>query len=634
MRYMKRILLCVFALWAVFFCALAERAKVVTPGGAANLRKSAGKKAALVEKIPNGASVDVEETDEEWACVSYQGKRGYILVEYLRLPSAAVGKTLYSNGNPLCVRETAAEDGPIRFLLPPDAPFTVQEIQGSMARIAYHDGEGYVAYEEIDSQSDAPAGKAAYIPMEGMVLAEHELFHQPSLAAPYQVTLKQGETVTVLTFDETWALAEKDGALGYVPTGMVQLIGPTERESADTQSSEKLLAAEKAQVKAEKALKKQFKAFKPKELTCISDLSAEGVDGFPVPLYRFTYINDRGQYRYIAYLDAEKGEALFCGDYTVFPYEVLGKSRFLSPIQNGLKLTFDRDILFPGQEVRINACHENAVSYTYRLYQNGKLISAETPVPYETVYFRPRESGVYRLEVTALDRQDAQYTAEAPIWVAEGEPDEDFTVSETDEPEDALLPYSQQDGWWFGQKYTKRSNLQVSGCAIFALSHALQMLGHTEESALPQNLAITYAACLVDGGTLNASLIGRAAKEFHYSTLPELIHDQPTILSRFERGAVFSFSVAKGHIALAAGLSADKTKVLVWDSAPSATFERIGEDAQMFVQDADGQFIPVHDLMEVPGAKYYPETGGFSGMTYYLDLSYAAKRGLRLIQPK
>ena len=629
MRYAKRILLCVLALWAVFFCAMAEQAKVITPGGAANLRKSANKKSSLVEKVPNGASVDAGETDGEWTRVTYKGKSGYMLTEYLRLPSSAVGKTLYSNGAPLCVRETAAKDAPILFLLPPDKPFTVLEIQDGIAHIVYDGGEGYAAYAELDSQNDAPAGKAAYIPMEGLVLAEHELLNQPSLAAPYRLTLKKGDAVTVLSFDETWALAEKDGVLGYVPTAMVQLIGPTERESAEAQSGEKLLTAEKAQAAAEKALKKQGKAFKPKELTCIFDLAAEGTAGFARPLYRFTYISSKGQYRYIVFVDAAKGDILFCGDYTAFSYEVLGRSRFLSPVQNGLKLTLDRDILFPGQEVKITAHHDAAVSYVYRLYQNGKLISVELPVPYETAYFRPRESGVYRLEVTALDAQDKPYIAEAPIWVAESDP----AVPEADEAESALIPYSQQDGWWLSQKYTKRSNLQVSGCAIFALSHGLQLLGHTEENALPQNLAITYAACLVDGGTLNASLIGRAAKEFNYSTLPELIHDQPTILSRFERGAVFSFSVAKGHIALAAGLSEDKTKVLIWDSAPAATFERI-ENGSIYQLGEDGSFRAVTNLMEMPGAKYYPETGGFNGMTYYLDMSYVAKRGLRLIQPK
>ena len=633
MRYTKRFLLCVLALWALLLCAGAEQAKVITPGGVANMRRDAAKKAPLVEQVPNGASVEVEEAGDEWTRVTYKNKHGYMQNEYLRFPSSAVGKTLYSNGGPLCVRESAADGSAILALLPPDVPVTVQEVSDGKALIAYDSGQGYVAYADLDSQNEAPAGKTTYIPMEGFMLSGHEMFHEARLDAPVALTLERGDQVTVLPFDETWALVQKDNATGYVPTAMVQLIGPTDRESvAAPDGGAKPLAADKAQAKAEKALKKQFKAFNAKALTCIYDYCPEGIAGYPVPLYRFTYISDQGQYRYIAYLEAAKGDALFCGDYTVFPYEVLARSRFLSPVQDGLKLTLDRDITFPGQEVRITAHHDAADAYIYRLYRNGKLISVELPVPYETAYFRPRESGVYRLEVTALNAQEVQAVAEASIWVAEGTGDKDFTVVET--LAESLAPYSQQDGWWLGQKYTKRSNLQVSGCAIFTLSHALQLLGHTEESALPQNLAVTYAACLVEGGTLNASLIGRAAKEFNYATLPDLIHDKGEIIDRFGRGAVFSFSIVKGHIALAAALGEDQSKVLIIDSAPAATFERMEEGNSIYYMAEDGTFHAAKDPMEMPEAKYYPETGGFNGMAYYLDLDYVAQRGVRLIQPK
>lgn len=282
--------------------------------------------------------------------------------------------------------------------------------------------------------------------------------------------------------------------------------------------------------------------------------------------------------------------------------------------------------------MEITAESDSAAAYSFNLYQKGKTLSLENKAPYSTVYFRPTESGVYRLEVIAYDESGASSAAQTSLWVAEQEEIGEFSLEEPGDAQDAFTLYSQTDGWWKIKKYRK-SNLQVSGCAIFTLSHALQLLGHTEESALPENLAITYAACLVDGGTLNASLIGRAAKEFNYSTKSELIKDPGEIKDRFARGAVFSFSVVKGHIALAAGLSEDGEMVHILDSAPSATLERI-KNAQLYIPDGRGGFQSITDLSEIPGAKYYFETASFGGLDYYLPMAYVAKRGVRLIQPK
>ena len=211
--------------------------------------------------------------------------------------------------------------------------------------------------------------------------------------------------------------------------------------------------------------------------------------------------------------------------------------------------------------------------------------------------------------------------------------DGEYRIEEEAAPASGFSLYSQTDGWWLDKQYSRKSNLQVSGCAIFTLAHALELLGHTEESALPENLAVTYAACLVDGGTLNASLVGRAAKEFNYSTKQELIKNPTEIIERFEKGAVFSFSVVKGHIALAAGVSADGKMVHIVDSAPSATLERI-KDESLYIPDENGGFRAVTDLRQVPGAKFYLESGTFGGLEYDLPMDYVAKRGVRLIQPK
>ena len=192
--------------------------------------------------------------------------------------------------------------------------------------------------------------------------------------------------------------------------------------------------------------------------------------------------------------------------------------------------------------------------------------------------------------------------------------------------------YSQKDGWWLDKKYS-RSNLDQSGCALFTLSHALSLLGLDSPKSEPAVLGKDYAAYLAESGTVTANLLAAASREFGFKTEKEKIGDAQRIAQLFDEGAVFSFAIVNGHIALAAGLSEDGTKVRVIDSAPSATMERI-ENAFMYLPDEQGGWRAITSLWDVPGAKYYPETDQFCGMEYYLDLSYVASRGVRLIAPK
>lgn len=301
--------------------------------------------------------------------------------------------------------------------------------------------------------------------------------------------------------------------------------------------------------------------------------------------------------------------------YVMTEYLAMASAQTDSP----LSVTVSADQPLLGQEVEIRAEMEGAVSYRYSLAQGKSEIKGE-PVPYGTVYWRPRKSGVACLTVTAADASGAEFSRE--VFLSVGEETASSAAPEV---------YSQRDGWWKGQKYGS-SNLSDSGCAIFTLSHALRALGYSGEEILPETLAKGYAFCLVDGGTLNETLIGRAAKNFGFKTQPELIKSKNTILNRSAQGAVFTFSVVKGHIALAAAPSEDGSKVLILDSAPSVTMERL-KDASIYIREGSG-FRAVKELDEIPGAKYYFELDSFGGLSYYLDLNYAAKRGLRLIQPK
>lgn len=190
--------------------------------------------------------------------------------------------------------------------------------------------------------------------------------------------------------------------------------------------------------------------------------------------------------------------------------------------------------------------------------------------------------------------------------------------------------YSQSSGWWQDKPYGG-TNLQQSGCAIFALSHALQCLGYTGDAIAPEQLAAAYANALREGGTVNSYLVGHAANDLGFKTRYDLYDSLPTICAKLDEGAVFSFAVVSGHIAMVSEKSADGTMLHIIDSAPSATWERI-QNAQLYIQTADGGFAPIASLAELPGIRYYIETGCFGGADYWLEADYVARRGVRLIQ--
>jgi len=281
-----------------------------------------------------------------------------------------------------------------------------------------------------------------------------------------------------------------------------------------------------------------------------------------------------------------------------------------------------RDLLCLGQELDVVlSCREDAVC-RIRVARDGKTVMKERDLASRTFSYRPREAGNYQMEVIVSEPGGGTIGLEIRFAVKQ----------ETADQAEGFTLYSQKDGWWLDKKYS-RSNLDQSGCALFTLSHALEILGMASPDTQPAVLGKDYAAYLAESGTVTSNLLAAASREFGFKTEKDKISDAQRIVQLFDEGAVFSFAIVNGHIALAADLSEDGTKVRVVDSAPSATMERI-ENASMYLPDGQGGWQTITSLWDVPGAKYYPETDQFSGMEYYLDLDYVARRGVRLIAPK
>ncbi len=282
------------------------------------------------------------------------------------------------------------------------------------------------------------------------------------------------------------------------------------------------------------------------------------------------------------------------------------------------EMVCDQTVCATGGVVDLHISGADNATCTYSVYADGELIFTGEPDTHLSASYRPRKPGAYTIQA-ALQFPDG---TEKKLFVS-------FTVT-GEETDSASVIYSQRDGWWKDKSY-RDSDLDKSGCAIFTLSHALYRMGLMDESTFPAQLGKTYASCLITGGTSVVRLINQAAEDFGFQTRSDLIESKNEIKRQFQDGAMFSFAIVFGHIALATDLTSDGKKVEVVDSAPGVTFERI--KGSMYIRDGSGKYEKITDPGQIPGIRYYFETAQFGGASYFLDFSYVAGRGVRLIKP-
>ena len=277
-------------------------------------------------------------------------------------------------------------------------------------------------------------------------------------------------------------------------------------------------------------------------------------------------------------------------------------------------------------DVTVTPDREGAQSITWSLATPEENVFSGKETDHYTASFRPRQEAKYTLTVTISYGKKDTETASVLIPVSGTAP--------AQEGQDVV--YSQKDGWWHDKVYSQKHHRSVekAGCALFALSHALQRLGFEGEDVRPDSLAARFRYCYVEGrGTANEILTNDASKIWGFSTAAALIETEEGLRTCFSLGDCFTFSIVNGHIAFADALSEDGTKVHVVDSAPGATYERI-KNAFPYYLDENGVFAEAKVPEDLPGIRWFFETGEYSGMEYWLDLSYCAKRGMRMIRPR
>ena len=593
--------------------AAAETARVITPGGKMNVRKAANDKSKLVVSVPNKALVEVKEVGKTWSLVTYQKKTGYAKTDYLRLPSKLPGKTVYADEGTVLLRKEAKASGAVLRPVGSQEGFKVLSVDGKWARVECGGDTGYVEVSHFSYQYAKPRGTLSWMNEPGVVQSACTLRAGTSASSAKIATLAKGDAVTATVVEEKNCLVITEKGTGYVPTSAICLTGPE-----DTGKKMGSIPPADACSLASAALKETYKNFAKQSLYCIAD-ACKSANGLTGAMYRVGFFNDRDKYVYGALVNARTGAVLYQGSYTAF---ATPPSKIKLLPEGEVVLTLSADTLAVGEILDITVDAWTRHQTEYKLEKDGKAMKSGRASEHFAASFRPRAEGTYKLTVTVTDEKKKKVSASKT-----------FTVKEkARESAGKNVIYSQKDGWWKDKKY-RNKNLEHSGCAIFTLSHALQRMGKKGSKVQPAALAKTYALCLTPEGTNNERLITTASKHYGFTTQRVLIKDDRQIVSLLKKGCLFSFSIARSHIALVSGISADGSMIRVVDSAPGATHERI-VNASLYYATNSGSFRSARTPMDIPGARWYFETEDYGGLEYYLPLSYVAKRGVRLIQPK
>lgn len=611
-KHFLAVLMLAAALWAFALAAAADQARVITPGGPVNMRKTADDKGRIVVSVPNRSMVEVTEEGDEWCAVTYKKKHGYIRTEFLRLPGNLPGMTVWPDEGTLLLYDrpqTGKDDAPdIVAAAPCSVPVLVIAAEDGWVQAELNGVRGWARTDRFTWQRSEPAAGPDWIALPG-VLTE-------SAAGVGD----RGDPVTVGPFtsgkQKTALVRGADGVWTEIPQAMVALTAPGDRTDAPEEAAAGTAVSwPEAEEAARKALTRKAKTFAKEEYLIPVTVLRAPLPETGGPAWECAFVSASGQYRYAAVVDAETGEVLVTADCTAFA-EPLRPGALLDTGE--VRLSVSAETLAVGEvlDCSVIAWTDHACAWTLT-GEGVKTVSAD-PGPHFSAAWRPRAAGVYTLTVTVTDAEKNKGTASAVITVDGELPAADGTEA----------VYSQKDGWWRDKAY-RDSDLEKSGCAIFALSHALHLRGHFEPDTEPAALAKRHALCLTPTGTNNERLIREAGRRYGFRTEAELITDRRDIVRRLRAGELFSFSIARGHIALVSGVSDDGTMVRVIDSAPSATYERIKGSA-LYVERA-GRWIPALTPDDIPGARWYFETGGYGGMTYWLELGYVAGRGVRMI---
>ncbi|MBH0358650.1 MULTISPECIES: SH3 domain-containing protein [Bacillus cereus group] len=198
------------------------------------VRSAANTSSSVLGNLKNGEKVTVLGKANGWAKINYQGKEGYVSLEFVKLeagkqeekPAEDITNGTQEvgtiNATSLRVRSAANTSSSVLGNLKNGEKVTVLGKANGWAKINYQGKEGYVSLEFITIGKDSIDPTNPTNP--GQVTEERAVVNAsllnvrkgPSTGAAAVGHLKNGETVTIIGKENGWAKIRFNGGEGYV----------------------------------------------------------------------------------------------------------------------------------------------------------------------------------------------------------------------------------------------------------------------------------------------------------------------------------------------------------------------------------------------------------------------------------
>ena len=283
----------------------AETALVVTPKGPLNVRKTPDKNAKVIGTLKNHSLVEVDSISGDWATITYNNRTAYVMTQFLRLPSALAGQTVYANDGALVfLREEPDAAAKAVYPLGSLEAVTVEAVEDGWMTVTLGDLTAYAAAEDFSYQLTEPVDKPAWINEPGETVAACDL----TLDSKVVASLEPGEPVTVTLISKEQCLVVAEEGCGYAPLSAIHLFGP-QQDSGSVGKISPMTASNKAIA----LLKTSYKGFSNQYLKEQTRVYSE-----TSPMYHCGFFGESGQYIYGALVDANTGKVVYHTRYTDF----------------------------------------------------------------------------------------------------------------------------------------------------------------------------------------------------------------------------------------------------------------------------------------------------------------------------
>ncbi|HDX9580471.1 TPA: SH3 domain-containing protein, partial [Bacillus pseudomycoides] len=209
------------------------------------VRNSANTNSSILGNLKQGEKITVLGKANGWAKIAYNGKEGYVSLEFVKLEGKAAEKpaekppenivtstqeTGTITATSLRVRSSANTNSNILGNLKQGEKITVLGKANGWAKIAYNGKEGYVSLEfvQVSTSSNTNNGNSGN---NGQVTEERGFVNAsllnvrqgPSTGASIVAHLKNGESVSVIGKENGWAKVRVNGTEGYVSLQFLKL---------------------------------------------------------------------------------------------------------------------------------------------------------------------------------------------------------------------------------------------------------------------------------------------------------------------------------------------------------------------------------------------------------------------------